>query len=344
MPMIVGPLTLPTLGPEVPKQLNIWENESLTAYLAEALLDAGYLKWTGHLANDTEKALKAWADKLLPNVIGPTIGITDDCTDHLHLPSARPLVDVLAKRKPAGIFIRGMGDYPDFYTIKEETLRFNGLMPRLGSTICSILEAKLDASLGCSGPNKSLYTAQSHHWQGEEDEMQWVLENMEYYHEQGECPAPTPENIKQFCEENNVFTRAEFDSEIPKEIYASKNLTYRELIKAANQIGGKDGETIRLAAEVSRFKFEDNIEDSYYRADSILLYWEPWGVVGKLYDDKMEDMMNSGEGHDVTYLHPFDPLDPKQTKAAMKHMEAFIQKTSKILELLKAFATRIKRN
>ena len=116
--------------------------------------------------------------------------------------------------------------------------------PGLGQTVLYWLSEGLNATVRACDPRTALHWASYNYWQGGDDESDYLEEQMddlEHYHKEQQAKLPEAER-KPFSrevaiKEIGVFTRAEFDKQIPQAICSGKpKLSRSQLVRLRSRM------------------------------------------------------------------------------------------------------------
>ena len=342
---------LPTFAAGVPASINLWRKAPQTAALAEALLDERLLQWgkptpdpATRLIRDTTRSLNAWVQALthdmpeLPLSFVVTDNHSDTLFQHVSGCESDGNENSPIHNKDGGFAFEAGSANPRLFTFRAAITRLEEKHRRLGATVAYILEDILDDLVGCTGPRKALDIASNEHWCGEDDETTRVddeMDQVEYDEDDDlkgkdargrkirlEGPSLPKVTREQVIKDNEIFTKKEFHKDIPEWIYA-RPMSESAMRKICKTLDGKDRKIVEAAIALRRLK-SSKVNDllhsygSWCKMDPVILFWKPFGIVGRMYDDLGQHYMESGESHDVSALAAFDPLDTASIRAAIR--------------------------
>ncbi len=222
---------------------------------------------------------------------------------------------------------------------------------RLGATLCWRLEHALDCVLSCFGPHWALNDASGRHWFGFDSEQNPGCrdEIIAYYADACEGEEIKPEDVVE-------LSRATFDKSLPRWLYPKKLLSTDELKAIARKLP-KRAPLIEAALALDdllkpwRSKAEPGSYARYndlYHFDrrhlpAYVLYLKPWDLVGGLYDERGNDLMQDSVHH-VMNLAMFEPEKPASIRNAMRRMERTFAAAERCFDLLNLLAKPVYRD
>ena len=296
--------------------------------LACALHKLGILQWNGNVLADVETSLKAYAHSIsIPMLEGIyELTITDDFDRNI--PNGSCWSD---DKKNGGLGLNSLTDQPLLLDPRKTVNLLERIMPKLGWTVLDCFEHTLAKLTGCCGPSQALYIAEYNHWRGYDNDAEARTEI-------AEDDGIPPEEV------DFELTRAEFDAEFPTGYFKFARLTAAEIESA------KVPKRLRplIDATVEFMKWDSlndifNINDSD-RLDSFILYWKQEGLVGRLYDERINDLYNSGSSHSYSMLTTFDSDKEDSIVTAFKNMQTLIARLNHAVSVLPLLATQIPPN
>ena len=314
----------PQLSREIPSQLQTIDHPKRIGTLGCALHKLGLLQWNGNLVADVETSLKAYAHSIsIPMLEGfYELTLTDDFDRNM---SDNGWHD---GTKQGGLGLNSITDQPLLFDPRKTVRQLERILPRLGYTVLDCFEHTLAKLTGCCGPSQALYIAEYNHWRGYDNEATARAEIAE----EDDIP---PEDIE------FELTRAEFDKDFPPDYFNGKHLTESELANA--KVPKRLQPLIEATLEFMKWDLLNdvlNINESD-RCDSFILYWNPEGMVGRLYDERINDLYNSGSGHTYAMLTAFDPDQEESIITAFKNMQTLIARLTHAVGVLPLLATQI---
>ena len=351
------PLTLtapPELSAGVPCQWRVIEKPELLGNLAAALHRCGILRWNGDVLADVETSLAAHAKAIgnrLPEMLKDKYDLTLTDNYARHMDGCHGDAD-----KDCAIALTNEIE-PLLFDPRRTVKYLESVARRLGYTVLQAVEEALNDLTGCCGPWNALGMAGYVHWMGESNEKAAVAE------------------IAQMndCKQREVefeLTRKEFDADFPKGMFTFKPLDkaaiqnaiprvtkrLRPLLEVAlqcvewNECGNRArgwssmkerlSQTDREKGWLPNDIFEVNAGD---RMDSFILFWKPWGMVGRCYDDYANNIYQSGTNHQFAALCTFNPENEESIIDAFRNMDAIVDRLAALVTILPLLAKPLNR-
>lgn len=334
----------------MPPLLKVQQNVSCLAFMAEALLQMGELvEWDNDPKKAVDAAVASWLQRQLHGI--SFLDHVSFCfTNNLEGCSSNLDVAGDAPEGALALSIDNCASNP--YALRRSlATRMEKECPGLAAPVFQILELALDCGVGCIGPLGALGVAVGEHWRGEDDEKmvqeEYVQEHRDHYGD--EVKDKTDAEILQDVE---WFTRADFHKEIPRWLthpyYFRRDQSHRRTLKALAPKAPQFKALIDLALEVDTAAAWSLNEahrsiNRWHCMEPIILFWKPWGVVAKLYDDKGQYVIDNGIDHNVAALTHFHPLKVKEIRNAFRKMSRLFDGMRAADRLLKKLATRLTR-
>lgn len=306
-------LTLPTVPRAIPSRFVVSQNRARIATLAQGLLDFGILEWNeADPLEGITKSLSEWATResecapWLQNIVRITFS---DSLDQMAT-NAEPN-GLSTDGKGAFALIHGItamqGEYgqPVPFALAGPISALEERHSRLGATILSLLEYRLNSAITCFGPHCALGVASTHHWMGEWDDK--------FAREQLEAQGENPEDF-------DMLTSEAFYINLPEWLFKFKPLSRFEL----QLIAQRDPEVapaIKAALAVQKAPCDKN--NGLYSCGyvpTVILFWHEYDLVGELYDLMVNDHLESGVAHEIAQFAIFDPDSPKSITSALRDL------------------------
>jgi PRTRC genetic system protein F len=239
--------------------------------------------------------------------------------------------------------------------------RLDGIEKRqrgAGVKLLRLIELALDAGFGGITPLTGMSMMQWHFWQGSCDEKERLEDlrlNWEEEREEGAPPMTDAEILK----ECDIPSRADFESWFPKWTYdiGWPNLNQVVIPFFKSPIRGEPA--IRAAANAlsrhlssfwrqrmyatGRDRLNDlrQLEATIEFAAPIVLRWHENDMLPAIFDEVMQDFMNSGDTNDdMCAAVCFDPASPASCRDAGERVRLILETTGLIDQLLSLLVTK----
>ena len=329
-----APLCIPTFAPAIPGRvaIKLSETSELTS-TALTLADIGVLRrehWHGEAGEAMGAALSALASEHLPKPVADwRLQFVDDtakdnldsiswgCGDNAYV-SLHKLPD---DTRIGGIILTFNLDNIVHRVIGPTIENLETIKPGLGQSVLYWLHAAFDASYRALDPIDGYGWCQHQYWMGELDESMRLEEDMDYArqeHESAQKQLPkskrTPFDAVEARKKIEIFTKADYDAKIPP--WAGTKFARRpklslaaieQTLAASKFKGSLDLLTALLHAtrlikrRPKRLNDCDLFERTRFEMSPYLIRWKcnhdrtDQDPLAQVYDDAMNDNMNSGE-------------------------------------------------
>ena len=317
--------TPPQLPRTIPGQLRIIKNPNRISNLACALRRLGVFQWNGDVLADVETSLTAYAKTLGKRLVGHSysLNLTDDYASNIQ-------DGYEITQKPSAIALLGSLN-PATYDPRRTVKTLEAILPTLGWTVLQVMEETLDGLTGCCGPWKALSLA---------DHLFWL-------HHGNEEAAREEMADQQEVEPHEAtfeLTRAEFEKEFPYGMFQSKKLPTKTIQACIPKAPQRLRPLLEATLEFMEWNripndlFEINAHD---RPESFILFWKPWGMVGRVYDDYINGVYECGSLHDYAALCAFNPDQEDSILTAFQAMNTLVDRLARAIEVLPLLGKRI---
>lgn len=202
-------------------------------------------------------------------------------------------------------------------------------MPGLGASVLALAQSATDKALGrCFGARDALDVARYHYWYGGESETSDEAQDgvRDDY-----CVPEVP------IDHEWELTRAQFDREIPRFLF--HHLKIEELKTAATKIP-RWKTVIEAAVALHNLPEASDIHEcgAWDLAAPVIMFWRPFGMVGRLFDLQMNDAFNNGTYHGLCTVAGFIPSTPARIIAAMRRFERLLDQAASAAALIRMIA------
>ena len=234
--------------------------------------------------------------------------------------------------------------------------------PGLGQTVLYWLSEGLNATVRACDPRTAVHWASYNYWQGGDDESDYVEEQMddlEHYHKEQQAKLPEAER-KPFSrevaiKEIGVFTRAEFDQQIPQAICSGKpKLSHPQLVRLRSRTRQPVTRIIDATLAVMQCRPGDapkndlaDLEFTSWYVCPYLLRWhrpdkgDAQDPLGMIWDDYLNNEYQAGETNltaNGAFLWRQD--EPNGIVNAFRRFETFCRTLQVAEDLLTAMQPR----
>jgi PRTRC genetic system protein F len=372
----VSALTLPELPRGLTTGFEIRSGLPQVAAFAEGLLDAGVpFEFSGYsgkqnsLIYATEAALAGFCARARGDgLCDLELSVADDLDDlgpNWEYYEQQRKHKQRSPEKPLSALVVAISmEAMHFETIGPALRALDAARPRLGQTVLDILDDGLQRCVRAVSPQTGLEWAKDQYWRGEDDESEYVKE--ELYEARSYAEQRLKENKKQkrkpekmptdaeLIEQIEIFKRKDYDDCIPRcwtsEIKPLKHLPSTVAYRAVKGSGARlmdifwmesQWPLIRAACLAIRTaRRQDTSHDLYccehgtYHAVPYVLRWNEDDMLPRIIDDTINQYYESGE-YQLEVNSAFLFHDGPSLASALRRLNNFLRLTRACEDLIK---------